>query len=182
MWPPVALLPVFLLLSCHSTPAGATCLPPHSCCRTSRCFMFQVGFVTQTIAEATPGAAPLPLAHAWLPQVTPPLLSPFSTKRRAPTSGSRRICETRQQKHIGAKEFARTVAPSSAQRLVWSRRSKAPRTSTIPKGTVWKTSMVPRAPMIYECCTAFDARSCAGYCRMILRSCLCTPPSAFLVA
>jgi len=40
--------------------------------------------------------------------------------------------------------LAGTVAPSSAQRLVQSRRSKASRMSTMPKGTVLKTSMVAR--------------------------------------
>ena len=44
--------------------------------------------------------------------------------------------------------LARTVAPSSAQRLVRSRRLKASRTSTMPKGAVWKTSMVPRVSVI----------------------------------
>ena len=41
-----------------------------------------------------------------------------------------------------------TVAPSSAQRMVRSRISKASRTSAMPKGAVWKTSMVPRVSMI----------------------------------
>ena len=44
--------------------------------------------------------------------------------------------------------LAGTVAPSSAQRLVRSRRSKASRTSTMPKGAVWNTPMVSRVSMI----------------------------------
>ena len=44
--------------------------------------------------------------------------------------------------------LAGTVAPSSAQKLVRSRRSKASRTSTMPKGAVLSTSMVPRVSMI----------------------------------
>ena len=44
--------------------------------------------------------------------------------------------------------LAGTVAPSSAQKLVRSRRSKASGTSTMPKGAVVKTSMVPRVSMI----------------------------------
>jgi len=43
--------------------------------------------------------------------------------------------------------LAGTVAPSSAQRLVRSRRSKVPRTPTIPKCAAWKAPMVPRASM-----------------------------------
>jgi len=39
----------------HRAPVGWSWWP-HSCCRTSRCFMFQVGFVTKTLAEATVGA------------------------------------------------------------------------------------------------------------------------------
>ena len=44
--------------------------------------------------------------------------------------------------------LAGTVAPSSAQRLVRSRRSKTPRTSAMPKVAVWNTSMVPRVSVI----------------------------------
>jgi len=44
--------------------------------------------------------------------------------------------------------LAGTMAPSSAQRLVRSRRLKASGASTMPKGAAWKTSMAPRVSMI----------------------------------
>jgi len=41
-----------------------------------------------------------------------------------------------------------TVAPRSAHWLVRSRRSNESRTSTMPKGAVWSTLMVPRVSMV----------------------------------
>ena len=70
---------------------------------------------------------------------------------KAEAGRARRCSKTSKAEKSSAKVsggLAGTVAPNSSQRLVRSRRSKASRTSTMPKGVLWKTSMVPRVSVI----------------------------------